>query len=172
MALTKEKKGEILDRLKKEIKESSIVLFVNFHGLTTALNRELRKLLKDINAKYLVAKKTLIKKSLEEAKIEGQTPGLEGELALVFSSKDQDVTASARILQQFGKDHEEIKMLGGIMKNVFLEKEAVFRLASLPSKEVLISQFINVINAPRKGLVVTLNGVMRDFVSVLGQIKK
>lgn len=170
MALTKQKKEEILKELKDWVKKSKVVIFVNFHGLSNVLVQELRRLIKQADARYLVAKKTLIKKALDEFKFSGNLPDFEGEVALVFGEEDQ--VAPAKTLQKFSKEHEEIKFLGGILDGSFLEKESIVRLATLPSKEVLIARFLNVINSPRSGLVGVLSGVQRNLLNVLNQIKK
>jgi len=169
MALTREKKEEILKELKDWINKSKIIIFVNFHGLSNALSQQLRKLIKESSARYLVAKKTLIKKSLDEFKFSGESPELEGEMALVFG--EGEITAPAKTLYVFAKKHSEISLLGGIFEKKFIDREVVLKLANLPSKEVLIAQFINVINSPRQGLVGVLSGAQRDFISVLKQIK-
>lgn len=170
MPITKQKKSEILDILKKQTSESSIILFVNFHGLNTVLTRELRKLMTGIEAKYLVAKKTLVKKVFSEEKISGNMPELNGEVAVVFG-KD-DVVLPPKSLAKFSKSHPELSVLGGIMDRIFLGKEDVLRLAKLPSMEILIAQFINVINAPRRQMVGVLQAPIRDFISVLSAVEK
>lgn len=170
MALSKQKKEEILAKLKQWIEKSKIVIFVNFHGLTNALTQELRRLVRAADAKYLVAKKTLIKKSLEEFKFGGQLPDLEGEVAVVFG--EGEITVPAKTLKDFSKGHEGLNLLGGIFNGLLVDKESVLRLANLPPKDILIAQFINVINSPRSGLVGVLSGVQRKLLSVLSQIKK
>ena len=170
MALTKEKKEEILKELKELVKDAGIVIFVNFHGLTSVLARELRVLMAQANAKYFVAKKTLAKKVFNELEISGEMPEMEGELALVFGSSE--ITLPTKSLLKFSKGNAGIGLQGGIFEKGFINKETVLKLASLPSREVLIWQFINVINAPKSRLVGVLQAPIRDFVSVLGQISK
>lgn len=63
-------------------------------------------------------------------------------------------------------------MLGGILEGEYIDANKALMLASIPSREVLYGKFVNVINSPVQGMVVTLNGVMGNFVRVLGQIKK
>ena len=156
--------------LRNQIKESKLVVFVNFHGLNSVLNRELRSIIKKAGAKYFVAKKTLIKRVFGEFGFKGEIPEMEGEVALVFG-KD-DIVEPVKILSVFKKNNPQINLLGGVIEGLFTGKEAMIRLATLPSREVLIAQFLNVISAPQRGLVGVLSGAQRDFVSVLSQIKK
>jgi large subunit ribosomal protein L10 len=130
MTLTRQKKEQIVKELKDWIRQSQIVVFVNFHGLSNALSQEVRGLLKVTGARYLVAKKTLIKRSLADFNFSGELLDLEGEVALVFSQSD--ALAAAKAICQFSKQHEEIKLLGGIFENAYVNKAAISVLASLP----------------------------------------
>lgn len=169
MPITKQKKEEILKELKDNLKKSQIVIFVNFHGLDVAAANELRGILRGLGAKYTVAKKTLTKIALKEMSFSGDAPELEGEIGIAFSESDP-ITA-AKELQKFAKE-KEIKLIGGVFENKYIDGNTVVMLANIPSREVLLAQFANVINSPVKGMVVTLNGVMKNFVSALSQIKK
>ena len=60
--ITKQKKSEIIDSVKGDIKKANIVMFANFHGLNVKLVSELRKLLRQVDSKYFVTRKTLVKK--------------------------------------------------------------------------------------------------------------
>lgn len=167
---TKAKKEEILKELKQETKDSEIVVFVNFHGLATSSAQEVRNLMRGADARYFVAKKTLIKKAFEDFKFSGDMPELEGEIALVFCKKD--IVAPVKSLFNFSKKHKEIVFAGGIMDKFFISGADVSRLAKLPSREILLAQFVNIINAPRQQMVGVLQAPIRDFISVLKQINK
>ncbi len=169
MAVSKEKKEEILNELKENFKKAKFAAFVNFHGLSVSAASELRKLLGGLNTKYLVAKKTLINKAMSELGFEGEAPALEGEIAMAFS--EDDPVASARALKDFARKNS-IKLAGGIFENKFIGKETVVMLANIPPREVLLGQFVNVINSPVKGFAGALNGIIRNFASVLSEIGK
>jgi len=117
-----------------------------------------------------VVKKTLAKKALEAIKFEGVAPEMEGELALAYS--DGDPLASAKALEKFAKENKTIKLIGGVWDSNYINSETVVMLANIPSREILLSKLVYVINSPIRGMVVTLNGVIRNLVSVLSQIKK
>lgn len=170
MTTTRQKKESILKDLKEQIKKAQLVVFVNFHGLSTSAVRKLRNLLRASSAKYQVFKKTLIKKAFESFDISGAMPKLEGETGLVFGA--DDVVAIAKILAKFIKEHKELSVLAGMIENRFREPKFVAELASLPPREVLLGKFVYIIKSPLQGLVVTLKGPIRNFVSVLSQLKK
>ena len=170
MPLTKEKKEQVLKDLAEKTKDSSVVVFVNFHGLGTTLASEVRNLMRDVEAKYLVVKKTLIKKALGEFDFSGEIPDLKGEVAMVFGKGD--VTLPIKPLSDFSKKNEEVTLLGGIVDYEYVGEDVINTLASLPTREVLLGQFVNVINAPRQQTVGVLQAPIRDFISVLKQINK
>src|SRR4030067_3284102 len=99
--ITKQQKSETIEDLKKDFKKSSIVMFVNFHGLNVKLVSELRRLLRQVGTKYFVARKTLVKKALETIAPAGEMPTLEGEMAIVYT--DGEPLASASALNGFAK---------------------------------------------------------------------
>ncbi len=168
MVVTKQKKEEILEKLKENLKKAKLVIFVNFHGLNVASAGELRKMLRKMEAGYSVAKKTLIKKAMEEIKFSGDMPGLEGEIGVAFS--DNDSMETIKSLRDFAKK-KNIKLIGGVFENKYIDDKTVIMLANIPPKEVLLAQFVNVINSPIQGVVVSLNEIMGNFVRVLNQIK-
>src|SRR5690348_15002280 len=82
MAVTREKKAEVLSKLKDIFGRVSNAVFVNFHGLTVGDASEMRRSLHGEKVTYYVAKKTLLKRALEEAGLSGDIPELEGEIAV------------------------------------------------------------------------------------------
>src|SRR5689334_18101864 len=100
MALTKQKKGEILSNLEKITKAAKSLVFVNFKSLPVSEQQNLRRALKTETVSYTVAKKTLIRKALESLKIEGSAPEMQGELAIAYG---EDLVAPARGVFGFQK---------------------------------------------------------------------
>lgn len=153
--ITKQQKGEIIKEIQKEAEKSEFLAFVNFHGLNTTLATEARRALRAVGANYKVVKKTLLKKALEVLKVEGEMPNLEGEIAVAFSG--QDSLAPARLLHQFLKKNKVGQFVGGVFGKKYIGAKEVIAYAVIPSREVLLGQFVNVINSPIQGLVIALN---------------
>ena len=170
MPITRQKKETILQGLTGQFKKAQMVIFVNFHGLSTTATRKLRTLLRITGSQYKVAKKTLIKKAMEALNIVGDMPNLEGEIALIFGADNLPVIA--KNLVKFIKEHKELTISGGILENKFIGPKIVSELATIPTREVLLARLVYIINSPIQGVVVTLNGPVRNFISVLSQIKK
>jgi large subunit ribosomal protein L10 len=157
MALTKDKKKEILDKV-SQIADSESIVFANFHGLSGNETVEMRKKLRESGVSYFVARKTLVKKAFDESKIEGEMPELEGELAIAYSN--EDATAPAREIYAVQKAHEgAMSILGGVFENHFIDKVKMEEIALIPSHDTLKGMFVNVINSPIQGFVMTLKAI-------------
>lgn len=161
MSITRTQKEETLRELKADFKNAKSVVFVNFHGVTVKMARELRILLNSAGAKYFVAKKTLIQKAVENAGFEGTLPKMEGEVSAVFSG--DDVVSPARIIAQFAKKNKVLKFVGGIFENKCVGAEKAIAIAVIPPREILLGQFVNIINYPIQGLVVALDARVKKL---------
>lgn len=111
-----------------------------------------------------------MKRAFAEAGIVGDLPNMDGQVALAFGT---DSVAPAKSIAEAEKKHKNmIYILGGILEGKFLSKSEMIVLSKIPGREVLLSQLLNVMNAPIQGFVGTLNAVMRDFVCTLDQVSK
>jgi len=159
MAISKEKKKDILNSLKDVVSKATAVVFVNFHKLTVARATELRKKLREEGVSYVVAKKTLARKAFEGSSVKGEIPNLDGELALAYLTEG-DTVAPAREIQTFAKKFDgAVSILGGVFDGEFINKESMMEIAMIPPLQVLRAQFVNVINSPIQGLVIGLNAI-------------
>lgn len=159
MAITKEKKKEIMANLKKIISDSKSIVFVNFNKLLVKEASEIRRAFKKEAINYLVVKKSLLGKVLGETKIEGSTPKFEGELALAFG---QDQITPAREIYGFQKKlDKKVSIVGGIFENQFKSLEEMMNIATIPSLQVLRGMFVNVINSPIQRLAVVLGEISK-----------
>jgi large subunit ribosomal protein L10 len=154
MAISKAKKGAILEKLNEGLKAAETVAFVNFHGLTVKEITTLRKELRDAGVSYYVAKKTLIKRALDTRGVTGEQPKLPGELAIAWSG---DAVASAKGVNEFAKTHKDkISLVGGVYQGKYLSQDEIISLAAIPSMLGLRSQFVGMLNN-------SIGGVVRAF---------
>lgn len=159
MAISKQKKGEILTKLTDIAKANASVLFVNFHKLTVSDATALRRALRAAGVGYFVAKKTLIKKAFGGAKAAGEMPELGGEVAVAYSN---DIIAPAREVYSFQKKSEnKVSILGGIFEGAFKNKEEMMSIALIPSRETLYSQIAYLLQSPIQRLAIGLSEVAK-----------
>jgi len=157
MAISKDKKKEILEKLDQVFKGAKSVAFVNFKGLTVKNANALRRGLHDKAVGYFVAKKTLIKKASGGKGIESNLPNLDGEIAISWSD---DLTAPAREIHSFSKElGADLKLVGGIFEGKFIDSIKINEIANIPSQKVLYAQFVNLINSPIQRFVIGLDQI-------------
>lgn len=130
----------------------------------------LRKQLKANGAQLMVAKKTLLKRALDEKGIELNISDMEGEIAAVFSF--EDALAPVKNLNDFGKTNEHVQIRGGYMDNNVLTVADVKQLAALPGKDVLRGQLVGVIASPLSGFANVLQGNIKGLITVLSEKAK
>lgn len=156
MAITKNKKKEIVDGLKEISKKDSIV-FLNFNKLPVNDTVAMRNKLRDSDVSYYVTKKTLLRKAFEGAGFSGEMPELNGEMAIAYST---DAIAPAREIFAFQKQYAGmISILGGVFENKYMTKSEMEEIAKIPSQIALRGMFVNVINSPIQGFVVALQAI-------------
>jgi len=155
MAITREKKEEIVAKVRGIAKDAATLVFANFKGLTVAEATEMRKALRAENVGYAVVKKSLIRRGLEEAKFEGTSLELEGEIALAWG---KDELAPARALAVFVKKFgEHLAFVGGVFGGKFVGKEEIASIAAIPGLDALRAQFVQLINSPLQRFTVVLS---------------
>jgi large subunit ribosomal protein L10 len=158
MAITKQKKVEIVGKIAESIKDAVSIVFVAFKGLSVKDTSEMRKSLRENGIGYYVAKKTLIKRVLNEQGYTGEIPDMPGEIALAWSKGD--ATAPARDIYDIGKKHKgALTIVGGIWEGAFADAVAMNAIATIPPVPVLRGMFVNVLNSPIQGLVIALDQI-------------
>jgi len=158
MALTKDKKKEIVSELNTVLETAESLVFLNFKGLPVSLATELRRNLTKEGIGYKVAKKTLIKIALDK-RFAGELPNFEGETAMIYG---KDKLAPSRIVYNFEKTHKDnIRVLGGVFEGKYLGREAILEIAMIPPIEVLYGQLVGVLASPYRKLVITLDQISK-----------
>ena len=167
MALTKEQKQKIIENLKEKIQKQKAIIFVDFKGLETKDLVILRKQLKETGGELKVAKKTLL--GIAAKNLEAVIKKLKGQIALVLGYQDQ--ISIAKILYNFSKENENLKILAGFLENQIVEKEKIIELAKIPSREELLTKLVGVVSSPLSKFTYVLKENIRGLTVVLSKIK-
>ncbi len=158
MAITKDKKRDIIAKLDEAFKEATSITFLSFTKLTVANASKMRKELAQAGVRLYVAKKTLIRKALENQGYKGTVPELPGEVAIAWTS--DDITAPARGIYDHSKKLKGmLSLIGGVFEGSFVDAKAMTEIATIPPMPVLRGMFVNVINSPIQGLVIALDKI-------------
>jgi len=169
MAITRQKKEDILKELVDKFGKSKSVVFANYRGLDVAGISDLRRRLNENDAEMKVAKKTLISLAAKESKIEIDPSSMEGPVAATFSYKDP--LSGIQALFKFSKENDKLKLLGGVIDGVPVGPEVIEKYAKLPSHEELFAKFIGSIQSPVSGFVGILGNVLGGFVRAISAYK-
>lgn len=166
MALSKNKKKEVLGAMTDIADSAKTVVFVNFHGLTVVNSTEMRKQLRESGVGYTVAKKTLARKAFADKKFKGTMPELDGEFAVAYlpaQAGEGDVIAPAREVYAYEKKFDgKVAILGGVFDGEFKSKEEMVSIASIPGREQLIGMFVNLINSPIQRFVIAMDQIAKN----------
>ena len=159
MALSKEKKAEILEKLGKIVKDSVSIVLVNFHGLPVTDSSSVRKAFREKGIGYTITKKTLTKKVLSESGISGTMPEMPGELGIIYGT---DAIEPARETYLFQKKlDKKIQIVGGVFEGRFMNQNEMLSVAQIPGLQTLHAQFVNLINSPIQRFVMALSEIAK-----------
>lgn len=170
MAKSHQEKEKIVQELQDNLKRMKGLTFVNFSGLTVKEVNQLRKLLKQQGDQYTVTKKTLLKIAFKNSGLDKiDLDQIAGGFGMIFSFSDE--LAPIKTVVTFAKNHPNLIIRGGIFNQEFIGAERIKELASLPSKERLLTQIIWDLKSPISNFVYVLRGNLRGLVYVLSRIK-
>lgn len=159
MAKTKEQKGVIIDKLAEAFKTGASSVFVHFTKFSVSDESAMRRALRADGVSYFVAKKTLIRRALEQLGHAHAELPLEGEVAVAYGG-GTDVTVAARLVHEFGKKFaDKLSILGGIFEGKLMDGPKMQEIATIPPLQTLRAMFAQVINSPRQRFAVVLKAV-------------
>jgi large subunit ribosomal protein L10 len=140
----------------------------DYRGLTVAELTELRGKLRAGGASLRVLKNTLTRMAAERAGRVELVSLLNGPTAITVCGAD--AVAPAKVLNDFARTHDKLKVRGGLLEGSVLDATAVRAIATLPPREVLIARVVGTVAAPLSGLVTVLQGTIGGFARALQQI--
>ncbi len=141
-----ELKQPIVEEISAGIKDAQSVVLVDYRGLTVEQDTQLRKTLREAGVTYKVYKNTMMNFAFKGTDYEALAPYLEGPSAMAFST--EDATAPARILAEFAKKADKLEMKAGVVEGTLYDAKGMATIASIPSREVLISRLLGSLQSP------------------------
>ncbi|MGN0329591.1 MAG: 50S ribosomal protein L10, partial [Lachnospira sp.] len=141
-----ELKQPIVDEIKAALEGAQGLVVVDYRGLTVEQDTALRKQLREAGVNYKVYKNTLVRRAVAGTEFESIAEMLEGPNAIAIS-KD-DATAPARVLANFAKTAEALELKCGVVEGTFYDAKGISAIASIPSRDELLSKFLGSIQSP------------------------
>lgn len=168
--MNREQKTKEVQALKEKFKAAKAIIFAQNMGLKVSEVTRLRKELKKVGVGFKIVKNRLAKLALKDFSVSGLESFFEGPTAMATSQADP--VLQAKILVDFIKEHEALKLKGGILGGEILTPDKIKSLSLLPSREELYAKFLSCLLAPARGLVSVLAAVPKQLVTALEAIRK
>ena len=141
-----ELKQPIVQEISEQIKDAQSVVVVDYRGLTVAEDTQLRKQLREAGVSYKVYKNTLVNFAIKGTDFESLSDVLEGPNAFAISTTD--ATAPARVIAKFAKTAPALEIKAGVVEGTFYDSDGMKAIATIPSREELLSKFLGSIQSP------------------------
>lgn len=155
-----EMKQPIVEEIKGYVADAKSAVLVDYRGLTVEQDTSLRKQLREAGVVYKVYKNTLLKRAFEGSDFEQLNVHLDGPSAIAFSMEDATVAAS--IINKFAKDVPVIEFKGGVVDGTYYDAKGMSVIATIPSREVLISKLLGSLQSPITNLARVLKQIAEN----------
>lgn len=168
MALTKDKKKDVIQDVTQLLDKSKLTVVASYKGTGVKSMQELRRTAGESETVVRVIKNRLVIKALNNTSNlkDVDVSSLKGQLLYAFNPIDE--VAPAQALARFAKTNQTLEFVGAINADgVFITADDVKSLASLPSKDQLRAQLVGTIGAPLSGFANVLSGNIRGVLNVL-----
>ena len=168
--MNRDDKATIISELNDSFSRAKFAVVADYCGLKVSELQKIRIELRNCDSEIRIAKNTLLKRAAADTDNAVLSDAFTGTTAVIVAYGDP--VAPAKVVAKFADDHDKFKIRCAALDGGKLEVAGVIALSKLPSKEVLLSQFLSVLNGVPTGLVQVLSGVPRTFGYVLNAIKE
>ena len=159
--MIKQSKIDEVQNLKEKFSEKGNFILTNYSGTQVKNLSVLRRKLREKEADYKVVKNNLLKRALSDSGYVNMDDYIKGPLGVAFV-KDE-IGEVAKVLKEFAVENEKFSFSAGVLDKVVYSQEQIKRIADLPSKDVVLSQLLSVINGPARGIAVGTNQIMASL---------
>jgi large subunit ribosomal protein L10 len=165
--MNRTEKQQLVSELTTKLKGAKSVYYTDFSGLNVKRMTDLRRRLRKAGVEYVVIKNTLALRAVNESGLVGER--LKGPTGIVVAV---DPVAGAKVLTDFAKENDSRPAVkGGMFDGRAIDSDQVKKLASMPSREQLLSELAGGLQAPLAAFVGSLNGLLYTFVGALDALK-
>ena len=152
-----ELKQPIVEEISANIKDAQSVVVVDYRGLTVEQDTQLRKAMREAGITYKVYKNTMMNFAFKGTEFESLAPVLEGPSAIAISK--EDATAPARVIAKFAKDAPALEIKAGVVEGTFYDASGMQAVATIPSRDELLSKLLGSLQSPITNLARVLNQI-------------
>ena len=163
-------KEKEIENLRKDFTDARNVLLAGFQGLTVGQDTELRRAIRAVGSRYRVVKNTLAKRAAQGTALEPIKERFTGSSALAYNAEDP--VSLAKAITTYAKTHPRLVFKAGVVEGRVIDLADLNQIASLPSKEELISKLMFLLNTGAQRLAGVVQAVPRNLAVVMEQAGK
>jgi large subunit ribosomal protein L10 len=153
----REQKEAIVEQIAEKLRNSTCTVVADYRGINVAQVTQLRKSLREAGVEFQVFKNSLSRLATVKADLTDLNEYLTGPSIIAFSQGD--VVAPAKILSDFAKKNEFLKVKAGVVEGKVVDANQIKALAELPSREGLLSMLLSVLQAPVRNFALAVKAV-------------
>lgn len=169
--MTREQKESFVAEFRERLGRAEAVFLTDFTGLDVKAMTSLRSRLKKSGGEYLVVKNRLVRRALADTAIPDISAFLTGPTGVVFG--DGDVVDAARAVKDFAKENgDKPAFKVGVLDTDLLDPAQIERVASLPPREVLLSQVAGALEGPMSTLAAALGGKIQEMAGLVDALRE
>lgn len=169
--MNRTQKEQEIDYLRENVGPSGTAFLVDFQRLDAERSKALRVKLREKDGRLRIVKNRLAKRAFDGAALGELETSFRGQTAIAYPA-GEDVVGIAKVLRDFAKEHDLAPVKAGVLDGNPISSQEFESLADLPSREVLLAKALYLMQYPITGFATALNGVLRNFVVVLEQIRQ
>jgi large subunit ribosomal protein L10 len=168
--MNKAEKQETVDSLGEQFRSIQSAFLINYSGLKVVDATELRRRIREIDGRYIVVKNTLAMRAARETKLEQLKPYFQGPTAVAYHHRD--VVGLAKLLTEISKGNPNFAFKAALVEGKVVPASEIQAIASMPSREVMLSKLVFLLKAPLQRLNMVLKAPIRNLNLVLKQVQK
>jgi large subunit ribosomal protein L10 len=164
LAISKEKKSELVQQYKDWLNDSSGIVLASYSGITVKELEGLRRKIREIGGEFHVVKNTLFQLALQDSELDLPQEMLQGTTAIGFAS--EDIPGLAKAVSDLARESAAMDIKGGVVDRVVYNGSQMKNLAELPPLPILQAQLLSMIQAPASRVAMALASSVRQLVNV------
>jgi large subunit ribosomal protein L10 len=168
--MNKAEKQQTVESLGEQFRSIDSAFLINYRGLKVVDVTELRRKIRAMDGHYVVVKNTLALLAAKQTKLEQLEPYFQGPTAVAYHPKD--VVGLAKLLTEIGKSNPNFAFKAALVEGKVVPASEIQAIASLPSREVMLSKLLFLLKAPLQRLTMVLKTPVRNLGLVLKQVQK
>lgn len=165
---TRAQKETMCQELHEKFSRATVAIFARYDGMTDDELKRLRRELRTAGGEFRVVKNTIARKAAEGTTIATAAVSFEGPVALALGYADP--VLPAKVLRAFAAKNEKLRIRAGVVEGRACNPAQVVAIASLPSREILLGQLVNRLNAPVAQLAQVLQALPASFARAVSAV--